>query len=82
MHAFNPTRNVAMQRVTATIRHGRVELTEPVNWPDGTPVEVVVLQPAETSVSWLSLPPLDVGRFRNRASDDDLLGEMLDDSRD
>jgi hypothetical protein len=26
--------------VTATIRNGRVELAEPVDWPDGTQVEV------------------------------------------
>lgn len=71
-----------MQRATATIRHGRVELTEPVDWPDGTPVEVVVVQPAETRVDWFSLAPLGVGRFREVAPEDDLLGEMLDDSRD
>ncbi len=71
-----------MQRATAIIRHGRVELMEPVDWPDGTPVQVVLLQPAETPVSWLSLPPLDVGRFREVAPKDDLLAEMLDDSRD
>ena len=71
-----------MQRATAIIRHGRVELTQPVDWPDGTPVEVVLLQPAETRVSWFSLLPLDVGRFREGTSEDDLLAEMLDDSRD
>ncbi|NLX95316.1 MAG: hypothetical protein GXY83_03995 [Rhodopirellula sp.] len=70
-----------MQRATAIIRHGRVELTEPVDWPDGTAVEVVFLQPAETPIRWLSLPPLDVGRFREVTSQDDLLAEMLDDSR-
>ena len=32
-----------MQRVTATVRDGRVELMEPVNWPDGTSVEVMRL---------------------------------------
>ena len=25
-----------MQRVTATFRQGRLELTEPVDWPEGT----------------------------------------------
>ena len=29
-----------MHSVHATFREGRVELTEPVDWPDGTPVEV------------------------------------------
>lgn len=35
----------------------------------------------ETALNWLSLPPLDVGEFRECGPDDDLLGEMLDDSR-
>jgi hypothetical protein len=71
-----------MQRATATIRNGRVELAEAVDWPDGTPVEVVPLLPAPPRVSWFSLPPLDVGRFRELTADDDLLAEMLGDSRD
>ena len=29
-----------MRSVTATFRNGRVELTESVDWPDGTQVEV------------------------------------------
>jgi hypothetical protein len=29
-----------MHNVTATFRNGRVELMEPVDWPDGTCVEV------------------------------------------
>jgi hypothetical protein len=29
-----------MRNVTATFRNGRVELAEPVDWPEGTPVEV------------------------------------------
>jgi hypothetical protein len=38
-----------MQRVTATVRDGRVELTEPVDWPDGTSVAVMRLNdPNET----------------------------------
>ena len=32
-----------MQSATATIRNGRVELMEPVDWPDGTQVEVTPL---------------------------------------
>ncbi len=32
-----------MQSVTATFRNGRVELTESVDWPDGTQVEVTPL---------------------------------------
>lgn len=35
-----------MQNVTATIRNGRVELTAPVDWPNGTQVEVRPLRPA------------------------------------
>ena len=33
----------AMQIATATFRNGRVELTESVDWPDGTQVEVTPL---------------------------------------
>jgi hypothetical protein len=32
-----------MQSATATFRNGRVELTESVDWPDGTVVEVTPL---------------------------------------
>ena len=35
-----------MQSVTATFRKGRVELAAPVDWPDGTQVEVRPLDPA------------------------------------
>lgn len=30
-----------MHSVTATYRNGRIELAESVDWPDGTPVEVM-----------------------------------------
>jgi hypothetical protein len=33
-----------MQSVTATYRNGRIELTKSVDWPDGTPVEVMPLE--------------------------------------
>ena len=42
-----------MQRVTATFRNGRVELTESVDWPDGTSVEVM---PVADSVSQTGHP--------------------------
>jgi hypothetical protein len=32
-----------MQKVLATFRQGRIELTTPVDWPEGTAVEVVPL---------------------------------------
>ena len=70
-----------MRSATATFRNGRLELTSAVNWPDGTQVEVTPLTSPTQRQSWLSLPPLDVGQFRELTSDDDLLGEMLDDSR-
>ena len=70
-----------MSSVTATFRNGRVELAGPVDWPDGTPVEVKPLGNPVPRVSWLSLPPLDVGEFRGPSTEDDLLGEMLDDPR-
>ena len=70
-----------MNGVSAIYRNGQVELTMPVNWPDGTAVEVTPVQPQASRPSWLSLPPLDVGSFREVTSDDDLLEEMLDDPR-
>ena len=70
-----------MRSATATFRNGQLELTSAVNWPDGTQVEVKPLTSGQQRQSWLSLPPLDVGQFRELTSEDDLLGEMLDDSR-
>jgi len=37
-----------MHNATAIFRNGRVELAEPVDWPEGTPVEVhPVVAPAQ-----------------------------------
>lgn len=70
-----------MKTATATFRNGRLELTSPVDWPDGVKVEVRPLTESATQrQSWLSLPPLDIGEFREPTPDDDLLAEMLDDS--
>jgi hypothetical protein len=69
-----------MESVTAIFHNGRVELAQPVDWPDGTQVEVKRIAQPQPRVDWLSLPPLDVGEFRELTSEDDLLGEMLDDS--
>ncbi len=70
-----------MGSVTAVYRGGRLELAEPVDWPDGTEVDVTPIAGRQRHVSWLSLPPLDVGEFREVRAEDDLLAEMLDDSR-
>jgi hypothetical protein len=70
-----------MNVVTAIYRNGRLELISPVDWPEGTSVEVKPVTCPRQRPSWLSLPPLDVGRFQEVTGDDDLLGEMLDDSR-
>jgi len=70
-----------MKPATALFQNGELKLTSPVDWPDGTPVEVRPVMHPERGNSWLSLPPLDVGRFEESAGRDDLLGEMLDDSR-
>jgi hypothetical protein len=70
-----------MGSVTAVFRNGRIELAEAVDWPDGTRVEVTPLGSTPPRISWLSLPPLDVGEFRGPSAEDDLLGEMLDDAR-
>jgi hypothetical protein len=70
-----------MESVTAVYRGGQLELSEPVDWPDGTQVEVTPVGSRQPRADWLSLPPLDVGEFRGVGSEDDLLAEMLDDSR-
>jgi hypothetical protein len=70
-----------MNVATAIYRNGRVELISPVDWPEGTSVEVKPVHSSRQQPSWLSMAPLDVGRFQEVTSDDDLLGEMLDDSR-
>jgi hypothetical protein len=38
-----------MAAVLATYRSGKVELSEPVGWPDGTQIEVVLSQPVAAS---------------------------------
>jgi hypothetical protein len=70
-----------MGSVTAVFRNGQIELVGPVDWPDGTRVEVTPVQSPPSRSGWPWLPPLDVGEFREFTADDDLLGEMLDDSR-
>ena len=71
-----------MKTATATFQNGRLQLTSHVDWPDGTQVEVrPITSGSPRPQSWLSLPPLDVGQFRQPTSEDDLLAEMLDDSR-
>ena len=70
-----------MGSVAAVFHNGRIELAEPVDRPEGTRVEVTPIASPAARVDWLSLPPLDVGEFREFTEDDDLLGEMLDDTR-
>jgi len=45
-----------MQSVTATFRNGRVELAAPVDWPNGTKVEVRPLRPANVETCGVSPP--------------------------
>ena len=45
-----------MQSVTATFRKGRVELAAPVDWPDGTQVEVRPLRLAGVETCDVSPP--------------------------
>jgi hypothetical protein len=40
------TWRTSVQRVTATFRNGRIELSSPVDWPDGTQVVVPQKQAA------------------------------------
>jgi hypothetical protein len=71
-----------MESVTAVFHNGRLELAQSVDWPDGTRVEVTPVESPPLRTGWPWLPPLEVGKFRELTADDDLLGEMLDDSRD
>ena len=68
-----------MRSVKAVFRKGRLELTEPVDWPEGAQVNVTLLCETRQRVDWLSLPPLDVGQFRELSAEDDLLAELLND---
>lgn len=65
-----------MVTVTATFQNGRLELAQPVDWPDGTQVLLTPLVGSQECVDWLSLPPLGVGEFRELTAEDDLLAEM------
>ncbi len=67
-----------MKSAKGMIRNGRVELLQDVDWPNGTQVQVTPISNSVPKPDWLSLPPLDVGEFREVTSDDDLLGEMLE----
>ena len=48
-----------MQSVTATFRNGHVELSEAVDWPDGTRLEVVPVTDGNGSASE-EQPPMTV----------------------
>jgi hypothetical protein len=71
-----------MRGVTAVFRNGQIELAEPVNWPDGTRVEVTPVDMPQPRMALHLLPPLDTGEFRDLTAEDDLLREMLDDPGD
>jgi hypothetical protein len=47
-----------MRSVAATFRNGRVELAEPVDWPDGTRVEVRPYAPPGRPQSRIT-PPME-----------------------
>ena len=44
-------------------------------------VAVTPIGGPDAKIEWPFLPPLDVGELRPLTPEDDLLGEMLDDSR-
>ena len=58
-----------MESITAVIHNGRIELAQPVEWPDGTRVEVRPINNPLERTDWLSLPPIGVGEFREPVSD-------------
>jgi hypothetical protein len=59
-----------MESITAVIHNGRIELAQPVEWPDGTRVEVRPIKNPPERTGWLSLPPIGVGEFREPVSDE------------
>ena len=71
---------VRMTMIKAVVRNGRIEVDDPLNLPDGTQLTIPIPDQPPERADWFSLPPLDVGRFRELTSDDDLLAEMLDDA--
>jgi hypothetical protein len=63
-----------MGSVTAVFHNGRIELAQPVDWPDGTQVEVTPVTPADkpqSQTDWPFLAPFDVGEFRELTSQND-----------
>ncbi len=61
-----------MGSITALFHDGRIELAQPVDWPDGTVVAVTTIDSPEPKTEWPLLPPLDVSEFRAVTSEDDL----------
>jgi hypothetical protein len=67
-----------MHAVQATFRNGRLELMQPVDWPDGTRAEVIPL-PATTPTSLPEADPLTtwpLNYFEHTAGA--LAGEMFE----
>ena len=59
-----------MKSITAVIHNGRIELAQPVEWPDGTRVEVRPINNPSEPTDWLSLPPIGMSEFRDPVSDE------------
>ncbi len=59
-----------MESITAVIHNGRIELAQPVEWPDGTRVEVRPINNPSEPTDWLSLPPIGMSEFRDPVSDE------------
>jgi hypothetical protein len=59
-----------MESITAIVHNGRIELAQPVEWPDGTRVEVRPINNPLVRTDWLSLPPIGVGELSKPVSDE------------
>ncbi len=71
-----------MESVTAVFHNGRLELAQSVDWLDGTQVEVTPVQSPPSASRLAVAAATGGGKVCELTADDDLLGEMLDDSRD
>jgi hypothetical protein len=50
-----------MQSITAVFHHGRIEIAQPVDWPDGTQVQVTPIDHPAPRTDGVSLEEFEAG---------------------